>query len=459
MDFFLAKVRYNSIFVVKYAGLINLFKYQTPSKYALAFRDTYSFINVKQIKLLSTAMFALSVCVRITSLFFSEELRRVPNIMEYNISNLTQLTVYFCFIVLSTIAIRSKNWTITQRNLLTLAFTSFLLGMTFFISYIYSQHNTRNTLTVFLMGIVMVSIFFSLEFKYIAILAVFVVLLFVIGMVVPSLSPIQQLFNVIAGVILAFVLYTCSRYSYFFKSQHFIQLRQLEEKNEEINNLNRLKGEILAFVAHDLRTPLNNIEALSGIVIEEESSNPKPEMQMILSAAVHAKHIINDLIEVVQEDRKPLQVQKTEMISYLERICASWQSNADRPGRVELSTSGKSIIASINAPKFTRVMDNLIGNGIKFSPPNSQIQISASANKEHCTIKIRDFGIGIPEHLQGMLFDQFSKAGRPGLRGEKSIGLGLHISKQIIEQHGGRLMVESKENEGTAFTIFIPVLA
>jgi signal transduction histidine kinase len=58
-----------------------------------------------------------------------------------------------------------------------------------------------------------------------------------------------------------------------------------------------------------------------------------------------------------------------------------------------------------------------------------------------------------------MLFDQFSKAGRPGLRGEKSIGLGLHISKQIIEQHGGRLMVESKENEGTAFTIFIPVLA
>jgi signal transduction histidine kinase len=458
MDFFLAKVRYNSIFVIKYAGLINLFKYQTPSKYALAFRDTYSFINVKQIKLLSTAMFGLSVCVRIASLFYSEELRQVPNIMEYNISNLTQLTAYFLFIILSTTAIRSKNWTINQRNLLTLAFTLFLLGITFFISYIYSQHNTRNTLTVFLMGVVMVSIFFSLEFKYIAILAVFVVLLFVIGMVVPSLSPIQKLFNVIAGVILAFVLYICSRYSYFFKSQHFIQLRQLEEKNGEINNLNRLKGEILAFVAHDLRTPLNNIEALSGIVIEEDS-NPKPEMQMILSAAVHAKHIINDLIEVVQEDRKPLQVQKTEMISYLERICASWQSNTDQPRRVELSTNVKSIVASINAPKFTRVMDNLIGNGIKFSPPNSQIQISASASKEFCTIRIKDFGIGIPEHLQGMLFDQFSKAGRPGLRGEKSIGLGLHISKQIIEQHGGSLTVESKENEGTAFTISLPVLA
>jgi two-component system sensor histidine kinase VicK len=458
MDFFLAKVRYNSIFVIKYAGLINLFKYQTPSKYALAFKEIYSSVNLKQVKMLSTAMFMLSVCVRITSLFFSEELRQVPNIMEYNISNLTQLSAYFCFIVLSTIAIRSKNWTITQRNLLTLAFTAFLLGITFFISYIYSQHNTRNTLTVFLMGVVMVSIFFSLELKYIATLAVFVVLLFVIGMVVPSLSPIQGLFNVIAGVILAFVLYVCSRYSYFFKSQHFIQLKQLEEKNEEINNLNRLKGEILAFVAHDLRTPLNNIEALSGIIIEEEGGNPRPEMQMILSAAIHAKHIINDLIEVVQEDRKPLQVQKTEMISYLERICASWQSNADQPRKVELSSNEKSIVVSINAPKFTRVLDNLIGNGIKFSPPNSQIQISASASKELCTIQIKDFGIGIPEHLQGMLFDQFSKAGRPGLRGEKSIGLGLHISRQIVEQHGGRLTVESKENEGTAFTILIPVL-
>jgi two-component system sensor histidine kinase VicK len=458
MDFFLAKVRYNSIFVIKYTGLINLFKYQTPSKYALAFKETYSFINVKQIKLLSTAMFGLSACMRITSLFYGKEFLEVPNIMEYNISNLTQLIVYFFFILLSTVAIRSKNWTINQQNLLTLAFALFLLGITFFISYIYSQHNTRNTLTFFLIGVFMVSIFFSLEFRYIAILAVFVVLLFVIGMVVPSLSPTQQLFNVIAGVILAFVLYTCSRYSYFFKSQHFIQLKQLEEKNEEINNLNRLKGEILAFVAHDLRTPLNNIEALSGIVIEEESSNPKPEMQMILSAAVHAKHIINDLIEVVQEDRKPLQVQKTEMIAYLERVCANWQSNADHPGRVELSTNEKSIVASINGPKFTRVMDNLIGNGIKFSPPDSQIQISASASKELCTIRIKDFGIGIPEHLQGMLFDQFSKAGRPGLRGEKSIGLGLHISRQIIEQHGGKLTVESKENEGTAFTIFIPVL-
>lgn len=457
MDFFLAKVRYNSIFVIKYEGLINLFKYQTPPRYALAFRDTYSFINLKQIKLLSTAMFILSVCVRITSLFFGKELQQLPNISEYNISNLTQLIVYFSFIVLSTLALRSKKWTIDQRNLLTFAFTLFLLGITFFISYIYSQHNTRNTLTVFLIGIVMVSIFFSLEFRYIATLSIFVVVLFIVGMVVPSLSTAQQLLNVIAGVILAFVLYTCSRYSYYFKSQHFIQVKLLEEKNEEINSLNRQKGEILGFVAHDLRTPLNNIEALSAMVIEEEKDNPKPEMQMILNSAVHAKHIINDLIEVVQEEKMPLQVQKTEMISYLERVCGNWQANADRPGKVELSTTENFIFAGINGPKFTRVMDNLIGNGIKFSPPDSRIQISASADNGHCAIKIKDSGIGIPEHLQAMLFDQFSKAGRPGLRGEKSIGLGLHISKHIVEQHGGTLTVESKEHEGTAFTIVIPL--
>jgi two-component system sensor histidine kinase VicK len=354
MDFFLAKVRYNSIFVIKYEGLINLFKYQTPPRYASAFRDTYSFINLKQIKLLSTAMFILSACVRITSLFFGKELQEIPNIAEYNISNLTQLIVYFSFIVLSTLALRSKKWTIDQRNLLTFAFTLFLLGITFFISYIYSQHNTRNTLTVFLIGVVMVSIFFSLEFRYIAILSVFVVFLFIVGMVVPSLSTAQQLLNVIAGVILAFVLYSCSRYSYYFKSQHFIQLKQLEEKNEEINSLNRQKGEILGFVAHDLRTPLNNIEALSAMVIEEEKDNPKPEMQMILNSAVHAKHIINDLIEVVQEDKMALQVQRTEMISYLERICSNWQANADRSGKVELFTTENSILAGINGPKFTR---------------------------------------------------------------------------------------------------------
>ncbi|MNR44512.1 Sensor protein kinase WalK [compost metagenome] len=70
---------------------------------------------------------------------------------------------------------------------------------------------------------------------------------------------------------------------------------------------------------------------------------------------------------------------------------------------------------------------------------------------------IKDYGIGIPLDMQNYLFDQFSKAGRLGLMGEKSTGLGLHISYKVIEQHQGKLFVDSKENEGTTFTIQLPL--
>lgn len=72
-------------------------------------------------------------------------------------------------------------------------------------------------------------------------------------------------------------------------------------------------------------------------------------------------------------------------------------------------------------------------------------------------IRVKDYGIGIPDHLKNLLFDQFSKAGRQGLKGEKSIGLGLYISKDIVEQHGGTLSLESEENKGSTFTISMPL--
>ncbi|RZJ78992.1 MAG: HAMP domain-containing histidine kinase, partial [Chryseobacterium sp.] len=332
-----------------------------------------------------------------------------------------------------------------------------LLSTSFYISYIYSQHNTKNTMTVFMIGIVMVSIFFSLELKYILTLSIYTIFLFVIGMIVPSLAPEQKLLNFAASVILAFVLYICSRYSYFYKSQHFIQLRQLEEKNSEVQELNRQKSEILGFVAHDLRNPLNNIEALSRIILEENSGLENTEAALILSSSRQAKEIINDLIEVVQEEKIPFQMVNTNMVEYLNGICMSWQANAEEQRKINFIAYETELLSSVNASKFNRVIDNLIGNGLKFSETNTPIDVEVTKNEKACLIRIKDYGIGIPEDLKIMLFDQFSKAGRQGLKGERSIGLGLHISKDIIEQHGGTLSLESEVNKGSTFTISMPL--
>jgi two-component system sensor histidine kinase VicK len=115
----------------------------------------------------------------------------------------------------------------------------------------------------------------------------------------------------------------------------------------------------------------------------------------------------------------------------------------------------KSLFINLNQNKFSRVLNNLLGNAIKFSHRKQQILVSADVQTERGTIiiKVQDSGIGIPEDLKSMIFDKFTKAGRKGTEGEKSLGLGMSIVKRIVELHNGRIWMESKENIGT--TIFI----
>lgn len=383
----------------------------------------------------------------------------MPNYYEYNINNWMSITGALFFMFLSNLALKKTNWHIRYKNMLTLAFCCFVLTTTFAVSYIFSFHNPKNTLTIFLIGIMMVALFFALEVKQIVFLSLYIFLMLGVVVILPGMSLNDKLFNFMAAFVLVIALYSFSRYSYYFKSEHFIQLAQLKEKNLEVELLNHQKSEILAFVAHDLRNPLNNVEALTRIVIEEKEGEESPEMQLILSSTRQAKSIIDDLLEIAQLNKAPLQLQNTNIITFMNNICSTWQKNLNGERKIIFSTPEQELLAAVNPSKLTRVVDNIIGNGLKFSKLESPINIEVSRSGNHCIIQITDFGIGIPSHLQQMLFDQFSKAGRPGLNGEKSIGLGLHISKQIVERHGGSLTVSSKENEGTTFQIALPFIA
>lgn len=383
----------------------------------------------------------------------------MTNYSEYSFNNWLTITGSLGFLLLSNHALKSDRWTTTSRNILIVTCCCFILTTTFAVSYIFSLHNPKNTLAVFLIGIMMVSLFFALEVKQIVILSLYVFLLFGLTLALPGLNLTDKVFNFMAAFILVVALYTFSRYSYYFKSKHFTQLKQLEERNLEVQLLNRQKSEILGFVAHDLRNPLNNIEALTRIVLEENQQQDNTEMQLILSSTRQAKHIIDDLLEIAQSNKAPFQLQTINIITFMNNICSNWQKNLNNERRIVFSCNEQELTYAVNPSKLTRVLDNLIGNGLKFSNSESPINIEVRKSTDACIIRVTDFGIGIPAHLQQLLFDQFSKAGRPGLKGEKSIGLGLHISRQIIEQHGGSLTVDSQENKGTTFQITLPFIA
>ncbi len=433
--------------------MLSLFTYKTPANFANAFKEFYHVANLKQIRNLSIVILAVTVFSRAIALFYHDQVVLIERYTAYSLINWVQISGGLLFLILSNFALNSTNWSKTGKKALTIFFILFVLLTSFAVSYVVSTYNTKNTLTMFLIGIVAVSLFFVVERKEIVLISFFIILIFLLGMVIPKLTFQDKIMNLLASIILGFILVCFSRYNYCFKSQHFVRLKQLEEKNLEIAHLNNQKGEILGFVAHDLRNPLNNIEALSAFLLLEDKDNS--EARMISNSAKQAKEIINDLIEAAKQDQPNLQTEKLDIGNYLESVIQKWRTNTKR-AFVFIPTATDTF-AHINPSKLERVIDNLISNGLKFSAENKPIQVNMEQQKGDVVITVKDFGIGIPAKLQEYIFNQFSKAGRRGLQGEKSIGLGLHIAKKIIEQHHGQLLMSSIENEGTTFTIKLPL--
>ncbi len=363
------------------------------------------------------------------------------------------MTGTFCFFILSSITLKYYPDKSLLIKIITILFIALLLLTSFSASYTASMHNTKNTLTLFLVGIATVSLFFALEYVEITIISICITLIFWLTLTSAKIGFDDKVINFFMGAVLGFILYCFSRYSYYFKSQHFVRLKQLEEKTEQIEKLHTQQGEILGFVAHDLRNPLNNIEALSTLLNNE---NPQEELKLILNSTQQAKNIINDLIEAVKMDKNKLDTESLNLNSFLTSTVEKWRTNSKRD--LVLDVEDPKILAYANASKLERVLDNLISNAIKFSSDDKKIKISLRKIAKRIEIKVKDDGIGIPKELISYIFQQFSQAGRNGLHGEKSIGLGLHISKKIMQQHGGELLVESEEDKGTTFTVLFPLL-
>ena len=145
-----------------------------------------------------------------------------------------------------------------------------------------------------------------------------------------------------------------------------------------------------------------------------------------------------------------------ELNVFLRKIIDSWKIHNEARNSFVFKSSFIPLYAQVNKEKFHRVMDNLITNAIKFSKEKEKIEIHLDKEFGMAIIEVKDHGLGIPKEMVPHLFDRFSKAGRAGVRGEVSTGLGLSIVKQIVERHKGKIKVESEENKGSTFTIYIP---
>lgn len=223
-------------------------------------------------------------------------------------------------------------------------------------------------------------------------------------------------------------------------------LKQSQEENKKL----------LKVVAHDLRNPINSINAIADLMMADpaRSDDDRQLLEMLKTSGNNSLQLVKDLLQTNAQSN--LEKAPADMAQLLHYCVDMLQHKAqEKHQRLVLHTTPVTIF--VNQEKIWRVFTNLIANAIKFSPDRSAIDITLESIGKEALISVADQGIGIAPGMRGKLFDLFTEAQRPGTAGEESFGIGLSVTRQIVEAHGGRIWFDSEEGKGTTFFIALPL--
>ncbi len=239
---------------------------------------------------------------------------------------------------------------------------------------------------------------------------------------------------------------------------------QLKQANEQLKELDRLKANFITTVTHELRTPITSMKALSKILLDNPTlphDQQSEFLAIVVSESERITRLINQVLDLekIQSLQTTWEVEKTSLAEVIEiAIQGFTQSIRFKNIDLSLAVSSKPIFVNGNKDRLVQVLINLIANAIRFVPTeNGKIIIYLSTKNNQAILKVKDNGIGISEKDQRNIFDQFTQISDVKLGKPKGSGLGLHISKKIIEQHEGTIAVKSKKGNGAIFLIVLPV--
>jgi len=234
------------------------------------------------------------------------------------------------------------------------------------------------------------------------------------------------------------------------------QYVQMKETLDALEQSQADNSRMMKIVAHDLRNPIGAITSLTELMLEnnECTEEDRSMLELIKTSGNNSLDLVDDLLQVHTraEELKMEMVDLDQMLRYCVDLLENKASSKDQ----QLTLDSSPVTISASREKLWRVMSNLIANAIKFSPIGAPIKISLESQPEKVVISVADKGIGIPTEMGNKIFDMFTDTKRHGTAGEEPFGLGLAISKQIVEAHGGNIWYESHAGDGTTFYVELP---
>lgn len=227
-----------------------------------------------------------------------------------------------------------------------------------------------------------------------------------------------------------------------------------------LKEVDRIKSEFVSAISHDLRTPLTTIQGYVDLLPRAGPLNQRQEeflarVQRSLSAV---SDLVSDLLDISRiETGADIEMVPTDLKVIIEEVIWELASEIEAKQHDLQAHLPESISPIVGNPRRLRqVISNLVGNAIKYTPPNGVIELDASEGDNHVLIAVRDNGLGIPVADQPYVFDKFFRVDLPETREIPGTGLGLAIVKSVVERHGGRVWVESDPGKGSAFTLLLP---
>ncbi|REE01073.1 tetratricopeptide repeat protein [Marinoscillum furvescens] len=237
------------------------------------------------------------------------------------------------------------------------------------------------------------------------------------------------------------------------------QRNQLDLANKKLTELNEEKKKILAVVAHDLRNPVQLIKGFISMVKTRASDRLGAEMEFVdysLEATDRLSNMIAELLDVSAMESKSVDVRLKPVIinDLLRQLAINFSlSAAEKNQKVTAELPKQELIIDADPNYLIRILENLISNALKFSEPNTQVQLALEHKNQEVLISITDDGPGISPEDQARLFDEFRQLTAKATANEKSTGLGLSIVKKYVEAMYGQITCKSELGKGTTFTL------
>ena len=237
---------------------------------------------------------------------------------------------------------------------------------------------------------------------------------------------------------------------------------ELRQANEQLKSLDRLKDDFMSSVTHELRTPLTSIRALAELIRDDagmELAQRQHFMVIIVSETERLSRLVNQVLDMAKIESGNAEWHNTNVdlrALLIRAVETTAEMFRERQCEVQLQLPSEVRLLRTDPDRLTQVVLNLLSNAVKFVPvPGGRVVISLESNVSGLTVRVQDNGEGVPAGQQGLIFERFRQGG-DGLNRPQGTGLGLPISRQIVEHFGGRLWLDSSSGQGACFSFQLP---